>query len=115
MPRNKKSVTLERTQRLVEWNVELLLKQLRVIVARRQSTSNKASTLRRSTSKKAAAEAARETKSGTVLDEVQDVISLPQFDASVYENHVDPNTVTIPSNVCSLLQDFVGRIASMYR
>ncbi|CAB9505205.1 Receptor-type guanylate cyclase gcy [Seminavis robusta] len=95
-------------QRLVKWNVEILIKILRLIMARRASLESPKEISKRASKKI--------TKlNGTVLDEVADVLALPQFDAKTYQNHVDPNTIEIPDTVVEQLTDMVSRIASLYQ
>ena len=94
-------------QRLVSWNVDILVKILRMIMARRQSGSNP-----KEISKKDAKKMAN--VSGTVLDEVKDVLSLPQFDAKTFQNHVDPNSIEISDTVVTQMTDMVAKIAALY-
>ena len=100
-----------RSKRLVRWNVEMLSKQLKLVVARRLSVSkrqaNKANTRD--------LDVTLRLETACPLDEVQDVLRLPKFDAKAYENHVDPDTVEIPEGVLTQLHCYVGKIASLYR
>jgi len=98
----------ERCERLVQWNAEVLLKQMKNVVARRLSSP--ANPVKSRSLSQASVQLA-----GQPLDEVQDVLTLPHFDASVYEKHVDPSSVDIPKEVSSQVHDYVRNIASMYR
>ena len=49
------------------------------------------------------------------LDEVQEIIELPEFDAKSAKNQQDPGTVKIPKNVVDELHGLVSGIAIMYR
>ncbi|CAB9505204.1 Receptor-type guanylate cyclase gcy [Seminavis robusta] len=98
----------KKQQRLVSWNVEILAKILRQIMARRASLENP-----KEISKKASKKITE--LNGTVLDEVADVLALPQFDAKTYQNHVDPSSIMIPETVMKQLTDMVSRVAALYQ
>lgn len=96
-----------KTRRLVEWNVDILTKILKQMVARRASNPPKRSS----------AIDVKDTKKneGPLMDEVIDILALPQFDASTFRNHVDPATVKLSQPVHDQLNLYVTRIASSYR
>ena len=99
----------EKECRLVNWNVELLKVVLQQIIARRQSLGGVKEQGRRES---------KMIKNGgrdNVLDEVKEVLSLPQFDAKSIRNHVDPRSIEIPDKVLSQLKDWVARIALSYQ
>lgn len=98
---------IAKTRRLVEWNVEILTKTLKQIVARRASNPPKSS--------KSVNMASINDKDAPLLDEAKDILQLPQFDASTYRNLVDPATVKLPQAVLDQLNLFVTRIAASYR
>ena len=106
-------VLSDKAERLVRWNVDILTKLLRQVMARRASTSgfkrtNRNGTLARSRGHDGCL-------GGVIIDEVTDVLSLPHFDAHVFENQVDPASIDIPPKVHSQLTDYVSKIAAMYR
>ena len=106
-PKTSYDALSPKLKRLVSWNVEILLKSLRQIIARRASLG----TLK--------APSKRQSKKMTVgscvpLEEVQDILALPLFDAKMFQNMVDPNTIKIPSEIIRQLTDFVARIAGLY-
>jgi len=98
----------KKNQRLIHWNVDILVKILRQIVARRQSLGKQG---------KRHVKPIKTTtgKGNNLIAEVKDVLALPQFDAKTFKNHVDPNTVVIPDSVVSQLTDLIARIAALYR
>ena len=112
IPTNKPKTVLddlpEKQQRLVKWNADMLLKILVQIMARRASLSTVKPVSRRATKK------IMQNKSN-VLDEVKDVLALPQFDAKIFQNHVDPQAIEVPDIVVDQLTDVIARIASLYR
>ena len=94
-------------KRLVSWNVDILVKILRQIMARRASLPNPKEISQRASKQM--------TKfSGNVLDEVKDVLALPQFNAKTFQNHVDPNSIEIPEAAITQMTDMVARIAGLY-
>jgi len=100
---------LESQSRVVEWNVDLLQRQLRVLVAHRQVQGTKASREVDIMSLEVELSHPR-TKP---LDEVADVLTLATYDDKVFA--VDPSRIHINDKAMSQLQHFVKTIASLYR
>ena len=98
-----------KTERLVNWNVDVMYRLLRKVVARRISHGQANLRVPRS------AEEALEDNSGSVLSEVKEIISLPEYDANAHKNEPDPDTIDLADVIKNELQDYVGSIASMYR
>ena len=100
----------ERTNRLVDWNVEMLLGLLKQIVARRSTLI----------SKKLVASSRHVTTlenvkfGSTQLEEVREIIALPEFDEKAARMQLKPEEVVIPKEVVQQLHNLVGNIASMY-
>ena len=107
-------VQLEKKQRLVKWNTEMLLTILKTIVAFRidsgiqPDNSSKIAELERGVSGLDAAIA------GTVADEVVEVIGLPKFVIFASRELTDPDTIELPEAAVSQLEDYVQAIAAMY-
>lgn len=99
----RKQRLCSKTQRLIDWNVELLEKLVRKIVA--QYTAIYGSNADRGLSELA-------TK-GTPLDEVVEIIELPEFNANVHAQ-IDEHNVNLPDIVIDELRAFVAGIAAMY-
>ena len=98
-----------KTERLVAWNTELLLQMLKHIVARRNAlTSRKHTSV-------ALTAMAQNISDGMVVDEVSEIISLPDFDDRLTMKTVDVNAVKLSPEVESQTRRFVSLIASMYR
>ena len=95
----------ERIRRMVDWNVDVLHRQLKKIVAMRNSKSS----LMNASSLAKLRNAIEEGK--TVLDEVKEVIPL-STKANTYKR--DPDTIELGPNVMSQLRDYVAAIAAMY-
>lgn len=99
-----------KTERLVAWNTELLLQMLKHVVARRN-----ASTSRKFTTAALTAMAQNISSEGMVVDEVSEIISLPDFDERVTMKNVDVQSVKLSPEVEAQTRRFVSLIASMYR
>ena len=98
-------------KRMIKWNVELLSQLLRQVMARAASkpsrkTKNGAHSISVSN---------RLANQGRLLDEVQDVLALPQFDPKIYKNHVDPDSVQLTPEVSRQLTSYVTQIARLYK
>ena len=96
-----------KTQRLVDYNVDILAKLLHQIVVRRAANPPKMVTrIQRKNFR---------VQEGLVLDEVKDIIALPQFDANTFKNHIDPNTLMLSPRIHTQLNSYVSKIAALYR
>ena len=90
----------DETNRLIDWNVEMLLRALKVMVAERSlKPSTKPSNRQIDVAE-------------TPLEEVREIIALPGFNRGKIRK--DPEEVTIPPEVVQQLHHLVSTIASMY-
>jgi len=97
---------LDRQERMVEWIRELLLDHIRAILLKRKSSGG---------SRKKSENIPFEPKEGTTaLDEVAEVIRLPEFNPKSTSEREDRKRVEVSEIVNSQLRDFVSAIASMY-
>jgi hypothetical protein len=101
----------DKTKRLVEWNKDVLARLLKQIVARRNA-STAASNLVESHSS-GVSMIGREDK--TVIDEVKEIIHLPEFDAAALKNQQNLDTIELDPEVSSQLRNLVTSIAMMYK
>ena len=99
-----------RTYRLIDWNVEMLLNIAKQIVARRSVVSK----TKRRTSTRVPTKSTDISVGATPLEEVREIIALPEFDEHTAPKQVDPETIEIPSNVVAQLHHLVSVIATMY-
>lgn len=90
-----------KSDRLVEWNVDVLAKCLRQIVAMRTEAKNSIEGL-----------TVRTEFGKTILDEVQEVIELPNQPCH-YE--INPETVELDASVTAQLRNYVTEISTKYR
>ena len=97
-------------ERLVKWNVDVLVRLLKQIVSKRNATG------RPQNNELALTQAEGEIrKKFMVLDEVVDIIPLPGFDLQIYKRQEDPNSIELPSEVVEQMRLYVTMIAVMYR
>lgn len=100
----------ERTDRLIKWNVDVISRCLKLIIARRNTTSksnSKSNQLIKSM-------ATKQNNHVSFLDEVQEIITLPDFDSNCIQQE-DPDTIELGEAVVHQISDYVTCIASMYR
>lgn len=103
----------DKIQRMIDWNCDILLQLLRLIIAKRQAS-------RRSSFPDVHVNENELEKlelsighDGLPVDEIVEVIELPSFDSAAYEK--DPRFVEIGEAVEAQLHSFVTVVASMYR
>lgn len=98
-----------KTARLIEWNVDVLLKLLRHIKAARM--------VRGKEEEKDLQEPndVYESSGQKILEEVQEIIELPRFSKRETKVMADPEIVELPSAVAEQLRDYVSVISSLYR
>ena len=110
----KEGIVLKhRTQRLVNWNVEALLRLLKQVVAQRFAQTGQG-TYARSKSRKTL-KFTPFKKGDAPLEEVCEIIDLPKIDSQKIVQKQDPDSVDVPQAVVDELTHFVSAIASLYR
>ena len=97
-------VFLDKTLRLIDWNVDLLLRLLQLTVARRMAHPPAGDSPQ---------EEAIGSNDRTVLDEVSEVIVLPEFDDHALAS--DPKSLILDPGVELQLYEYVTAVAGMYR
>mmetsp|Transcript_21704 Transcript_21704/g.53623 ORF Transcript_21704/g.53623 Transcript_21704/m.53623 type:complete len:1229 (+) Transcript_21704:221-3907(+) len=100
-----------KSRRLCQWNVDILVRQLKQIVAFRKASKRKKNAGRKNLAK----QEKEFSKQRSTLDEVVEIIPLPGFDAEANERNQDPNDVELPDEVVDQVKLFVASIAMMYR
>lgn len=101
-------------QRLVDWNVDVLKRLLKLIVAKRVAAEQHG----RSSSTTAAVQRAEKvilSRNGMPLNEVSEIITLPKFDAKTQRNQLDPQAVDLSDEVVAQLREYIEAIAGRYR
>jgi hypothetical protein len=90
----------DKTERLIDWNVDVLLRLIQQIVARRDVTIE------------AAFDETIQKEAKNPFDEVKEIISLPEFKETRKQR--DPSDTTIPVTVSEQLREYVSTIAGLY-
>jgi Adenylate and Guanylate cyclase catalytic domain len=104
--KNAREKKKNKESRLVDWNVEVLSKLLKHVIARRSALGLV----------KPAVEVKLNRSDGqTVLEEVREIITLPKFDASAAKKQEDPEKMVLDPAVKERLREYVGTLSSMYR
>lgn len=102
-----------KTKRLVEWNVTSLERLLRQIIVRRMARNGDRKNRRTSSAPKKLAFG----KSGSaVIDEVKEVIYLPELETDIVmkAEKINPQTIELLPEVLPQLTEYVTRIARLY-
>jgi hypothetical protein len=99
----------DRTGRLIDYNVEVLLRLLKQIIARRNV---KVAKTRLS---KTLSDSGMKQKGLMPIEEVKEIITLPQFDRKTAGRQLDVDRVEVPAVVSYQLKDYVKQVADMYR
>ena len=95
----------DRNNRLINWNVEMLLQLLKQIVASRSGGRKAKTTASRRIS-------VLHPERTNPLEEVREIITLPEFDSLCGDG--DPEKVQIPKQIIQQLHLLVSEIAQMY-
>lgn len=95
--------------RLVDWNAEILAKILREVVVRRESSGIAPSSV--AELRKAETDLLHSGK--IVIEEVEEVIALPEFNAQAAKNARDSTDVDLGDAVMEQLRDYVRTLAAM--
>ena len=104
-----------RVKRLVTFNSDLLGRLLKAVVARRDAETL---LLKKHVSKFSASSTEVKKPSmhgGTIMDEVQDVLTLPKFNPKAVLQQKDPKDIVLEEVVLKQIHDFVMVLATMYR
>lgn len=97
-----------KTERLIEWNTDILARLIRGIVARRKTRKEPEPDLKSCSGSSHASMCGK----GLVIDEVQEIIDLPEFDPSQATD--SPESVILDPVVLSQLRAYVAAVASTY-
>lgn len=99
----------DKVNRLISWNVDILTRLLKHVVARRRATGIKQVP---ANDQKIKAEALLNQRN--VIDEVKEIINLPKYN---YKERVsvNPESIELPVQATDQLRDLVTSIAKMYR
>ena len=106
----------EKAQRLIGWNVDVLGRLMKRIIARRNAFLKLGRVRSSKVMQSLPSVSEPENENATmVLDEVKEIIHLPAFDAVVNENQEDPDKIILSEEVTDKLLKYIGTISEMYR
>lgn len=108
-----KPVCSDRVARLIGWNVEVLLRLLKQIVARRNASETMVSDTVAAILHESLI--VQRSADGMVLDEVKEIIELPRFDARAAKNQQDIESIALDPKVPQQLEEFLMTIGRGYR
>jgi Adenylate and Guanylate cyclase catalytic domain len=97
-----------KVSRLVDWNVDVLKRLLKLIVAKREAQHIRASNSAESVKK---AEMAILSRPSMPLNEVSEIIAMPKFDAKTQRNQLNPQAVELSAEVVDQLRKYVEALA----
>jgi class 3 adenylate cyclase len=99
----------KKNQVLIDWNTDVLGKIICQIMARRNNSKSCRVKKLDDTST-----VHHHGKGQTVIDEVKEIIELPEFDVSNFRRPQDLDSIVLPPEVASQLRDYVETIATKY-
>jgi hypothetical protein len=106
---NESNLLSEKTRRLIEWNTETLICLLKQILARR-------TTSRHPSNKDLRLSSLEKNQSQHPLEEVQEIISLPEYDAAAVSNQrKQSQIIQVEETVIDQVGEYVTFVARMYR
>eukprot|EP00934_Nitzschia_sp_Nitz4_P005403 Nitzschia sp. Nitz4//scaffold296_size27349//382//4345//NITZ4_008196-RA/size27349-snap-gene-0.39-mRNA-1//1//CDS//3329546261//5393//frame0 len=106
----------EKKRRLVNWNVEMLTRLIKQIVARRQAQHADSGNFMMTpkTTHSSTEGAFPKGAGGIPMDEVKEVIHLPDFDHRVAKKQVDVDEIQLDQKVVDQLRLYVTTISHLY-
>lgn len=99
-----------KTERLIDWNVGVLSNLIKRIIARRREKGLPDYNWGRNFD----AKVALTHDGGTVLDEVSEIIALPDFDENAAHGEMDHESIELHQAVVTQLREFVRCVAMLY-
>ncbi|CAB9514142.1 Receptor-type guanylate cyclase gcy [Seminavis robusta] len=107
------AVSDDKVERLIMWNTDTLLKLLKHVVARRMARQRHNGALDYLKGSSNMPDSNLE-KTNAPIEEVKEIIELPEFNTTVAKLQPDPETIKLHKNVAPQLRMVVSRIAAMY-
>lgn len=103
-------------RRKIQWNADILLRMLRQIKARRNTEEKQGLDVRRraSVTDIDLVGGSSRAHDQTVLDEVKEIIVLPEFNAEAAKHDEDPSKIELPEHIVDQMREYVTVVASLY-
>jgi class 3 adenylate cyclase len=105
------AVSGEKQRRLIDWNAEVLTPLLREMVALREASGIEATP----EAELKTLESAKLRSENSVIEEVQEIVTLPVFNADNAKKMKDPELVDLGDEVIAQLTEYVTVVSAMYR
>ena len=105
----------DRKKRSVHWISEIMLKLLKQIAARRAVGGWHIPGKNKKLHSRSASEQFSASEEVLVVDELQDIITLPRFDKSLARKQADSSKIKLPEAATSQLQNYISWVALIYR
>jgi len=102
-------------QRLIDYNVDLLESLLKQVVARRKMLEMAGRRCSQGGLPPNIEKIIDKFEEGMVIEEVTEVIKLPNFNAKAFKDHVDPASIELDPEARQQLKRYVTIIGAMYR
>lgn len=107
-----KNQPVDKNHRLVDWVAEVMERLIKNIIARRNATKSKFRNIGLITD--AAFFTLASSDGETVLDEVREIVELPEFDPIAFSKQEDPEMIELSDEVKKQLKQYVLSIAFLY-
>jgi Adenylate and Guanylate cyclase catalytic domain len=101
----------QKIQRMIDWNCDILMQLLRLVVAKREALGEESMRLVGDSNLDNLESDIGHV--GSAVTEIHEMIELPGYDSAAYQ--IDPESVIINDDVAAQLHSYVTVIASMYR
>lgn len=102
-------ISENKQKRLISWNAEKLVSLLKQVVARRNAE------LAASDRQVIPAGTYKISDGACLIDDVKEIVHLPEYDGKVVSLQQNPDDVVIPQNVLHQLHDYVSSVCALYR
>lgn len=101
----------EKRDRLIEWQVDVFVRFIKHIVARRRAFEK----IRPQQGDSVDVTTPGPDSTSTPLKEVKDIIELPEFDTKVARMQEDPESIELGPEVVEQVSNYIGAISRMYQ
>jgi hypothetical protein len=109
---SKKQGPIDKNHRLVDWVTEVMERLIKTIIARRNATKSRLRNIGLISDETFFTLTSSHGK--TVLDEVREIVELPEFDSIAFSKQEDPETVELSEKAKNQLKQYVLSISFLY-
>lgn len=105
----------QKLDRLIDWNVDMLTKSLKQIIAQRNAKQKARGMIAIPGGDVADGSVFTRNKGQTFLDEVKEIITLPEYDPNATKYQQDAEAIELSDRIKEQLSDYIRCISNMYR